>query len=1830
MNRRPRRRSPLAVWQRLVCLLIVVLPPLALAWLAGKHVAGRLDQTLRASAPLAQVEASRALGREVRIGRLTPDLSLGRVVGMALHLRQLGTLPVTAENIAVAADPDRPLSAGGEALVSAERASVAVSVPSLLAGDVSGAFPEIRVFRPRALLVRDASGRFNVSDVLRSRTPPRPNQKPFRTQVFVENGALTFRDYAARLPGAARTPATNFFAALHGTADLRGARAVRFSARGAAARGTKTADRLSDPFDVVGAAARGPAPGTPQPAGSPPVTADPAAARLWATLRVRGADAPYWARYLAPLPAQGPQLVAGRVDEARVSLVFPRLPAARVPRFGPPPPPPPALVSGTARISNGQIVQLPRLRPGEALTALAGEVDFDEITLHAAQPLSGRLLGANVTASGDVLDWRDARRRRVNFSLSAPNAPVLRVVDALLPRGRASLPAGVQLLNGTGSVAGTLVGRLTNPVFGGDVRLPGLAYQGQEARNVVLRGVNYANGLLRLGRVSAAVAGGTFTGSGQARVAAAQPDGTIGALGPGQFEADVSGTLAGADLSRLRVAAARRALARLGALRGSGNVDFVASVRNGRLASGGANVRLANVAARGLTIADARARVLVENGRLIVPALVLDSSLGVARIDGRVGANGGLDLALFAAGVDAGKIARVLGAAGSPATRQIGGRVSGLVYAQGRIGGTLSAPRLSARVRVVQPAWGNYRADVVRGDIVATPTQITLGTPSSPVVVRALPATAAISGTIVLPGRTTAPPRLNLVARLAAPVEVSEAVRLVQRFSAAAGAKPGAPAAPNANFDGLLSAASVSVEGTATNPRVRGTGRLRNVVAANGLSVDRGSVRFGYANGRLDATASITRANGRAVASRVDARARLEKSGALSGTFRSDDLDLALLAPLTREFAPLSGNVRVAGNLGGTLRAPAVSAQVLPVSSSSAAPLTLAGVPARASLGRLAYNGAAGRTSARNLVVALGAGADTRLNLDEAIYDARTGRFSARLAAGVGDVNALVSVLRERVVPRLADTQTAGALAERLRTFGGALRGGSLNVASLRVAGRLAREGNASRIADPEVRLDLSGQNLRVAETLVNTLTTRVSLLGDTLTVAEFEARNDAQDTAITLTGRAGLDARTGRIDPDRPLVLQTNNGSLNLLNAFFPGYDLRGRADVTLVATGRTRAPRIEASLDARDVAAGTRTLGRVSAPRIVLAPREGAAEMIEGVALPPGQIEIADRVLLLNGDNRLDVSGQVPFSYAKLSLPRNEPINLSARLPDQDLDPLLDLAGIPAAQNNGAPTTPTARRNAVAARPPRLVITRDAFAGRIAGEVNVRGTLDRRELSGRVALSGGRFTPPRATGQRTDFVNPVRALDAVLSFAGDTVSVDRFTLALGGPNQPGANFGALNLSGTVNIADVQIGRAGDDNNPAGGLRVSGGRANLSAVFDRFRVVESNLLGGGEAVRGELNGTIAIGGTLGQPTLTSARPLTVSGGYFQIPAVEGEGASAPFNPPINPRFALDAVITDRAPLAVSNGGTFRVEAAGTLAARGTLARPDVQGRLAVVRGFLQQVPTVRFTLQRGGQLFVLFRPNQGTTMDPRTGEETAVNGSQITVRDLVANATVYVPADIAANLSQAASGRDPDDAFSTPRLPVAVSPTAGGRTRRYRITAVVNGPLLSSEDGASGNNGSGGAGSRLTLRTTSDPPLSESQIVALIGTQQQLQIAGAGRVQQALSLAFTQTLYSRVVPSLLSSLTDPLASGLGLEEFGLEYNPDAPLTLRLGKRLPPPLTRFLLGYTRTLGANRLLPGEPNPFELSLTYDLGPRLQIGGSLNEQRRYLYFLRGSFSF
>lgn len=133
----------------------------------------------------------------------------------------------------------------------------------------------------------------------------------------------------------------------------------------------------------------------------------------------------------------------------------------------------------------------------------------------------------------------------------------------------------------------------------------------------------------------------------------------------------------------------------------------------------------------------------------------------------------------------------------------------------------------------------------------------------------------------------------------------------------------------------------------------------------------------------------------------------------------------------------------------------------------------------------------------------------------------------------------------------------------------------------------------------------------------------------------------------------------------------------------------------------------------------------------------------------------------------------------------------------------------------------------------------------------------------------------------------------------------------------------------------------------------------------------------------------------------------------------------------------------------------------------------------------------------------------------------------------------------------------------------------------RYDINLDITGNLLQDGD--------------LRLRATSDPPdLSEGQILALLG---QRQLVEGFTLNEDPAKQIQAALFQVAVPYLATTLTDRLASSIGLDYLSLDYDPFDQLTLSAAVQM---------GRHLTLSARRQLSspvvGIPPKFDIRLSY----------------------------
>ncbi|MBC8135642.1 MAG: translocation/assembly module TamB domain-containing protein [Fibrella sp.] len=1827
-SRKPHQPSALKWWQRFVCVAVVAVPPIVLLGRLTYGLLDYLDAILAKSAPLASAFASDALGRDVKIGSLTPFLSVREIWGYYRELDKLGTLPVIANDITIA--NGETLAGSGE-LAYIRQLRAFVSVPALLSGNSNTAVTKIEVESPRLYLVRRKDGSFNVQELVKKDTkPPGP---PFLTVITLTDAAIRFEDRASRFP----QPQTSDLYPVSATGIL-GARSLRFDVRAQAKAGTATARRLRGTVLASGAFAQG------RP-GSRPDTALPSDPQYTLRTQIPDADVAYFARYLFGNFADF-SLTGGRASNATVTFVGPTVAQtlaadARQEKTtkkleGPAPS---IIFVSTLSGVGGRINSLP-----SPVENVSGNVRFVSAGDLISFDLDGTTFSAPFALRGSV--WALNRKPntegpRLAVRFDAPRVPLSRV----LPAFKANLPKGVSV-GGDASASGFITGTPNDLAGNATVAVPRIAVQGATTIQNLSADLAYSKGVLQASRVTAQTnLGGAVAGSGRVRFGETLRGGTAFRILP-QSEIASDFSLQADRVSLPRVAALANATetARKLALAGTANVIVAGSSR-------GTSVSLtADVATRGLSVSGiafpvAEARVVVRDNVVLTPLARFESpSVGSLYVSGdssllasTANKSAPLSLRFAANALDAGRIARAFGIAD----------VGGIVNATGTVTGTVAAPRLNvSRFSAVNPRYQQYTLQSVTGaNIIATKDAVTIPA-RSPLVARRFPATVTVSGRVreFFPGTANAKlrPLLDLDTRLTN-IDYTTIAPFLPK------PKDGTPTSPQ-QFAGTLTRADVRVSGYADAPRLEGSGSLRRVLLGD-YPVETGEFQFAYENGAI----SIPFATVDASVGTITAKGTLTRSGFVYGSFDAPALDLSRVSYLTEQTATLGGILAVSGTFSGKRDRPVVTASIKPSN------IVVAGTEIKnLSATNVRYIANIEQNIQRIEIprISLEQEGDTRLLVEGGAYDFKRKYFAATVTLRSGSIGSLLSALRESAFAQTQrGKQALAGLASLPNPLNGAFpaerpngesggtvatnrivisgNAGEKGVANYRVRGEIyANDLRAGQYAADTVRIGLDrgseasvapGQpnigtqieasNVRIGDFLAEQVQANGSLVGETVTVNS--ARLVSGSSTINASGNAGI-GENGRINAS----VDSNAVSFDLLRAFAPTLPFDGTFDITAFATGLTRSPDIRASLGGQDVIVVPRTVaGEATATTEAIQADPNAVRLSFNAIARVQQEADGKRFFELNsvqisrrGGGQLLAEAKLPFSYASPYILPEEPLSVSVNLPNLELTTL-------------NPATP------IAPDPAKAPATRNDglrfLGGSLQGAVTLSGTLRKPDLRGSVAVKDGEIALPTVRGRET--FNRIKDWDAEVKLNGSLVDLDS-VIALARPDGSGNN-GKLTLAGSATVRELEtalnsLGTLGvppppTPRRPQAPVASPTTTINsFTATFDDFQPVAENVLTLfpasdeereeaaakgetvktrpilNESIRGTFNGKIIASGNVATPLIATpaGEPLRVTNLRLIPPGSQPENDAAPVVADAGPRFAIEIDAPGKNTIALA--GLVSIDLSGTASLGGSLGRPSLQSSFLTQGGVLQYF-LGRFTLDKGGAVSVNYLGNTGNVEFSESNPVTA-------------RTTAYLlPGNSLDGTSQTRGG-----------LPIASArPTADGRGTRYRITAQLAGRFNFGANANPENN---------TFKPifTSEPQLSESQIYALLVPRSQLAGVASGNFQQATGQLLNTVLNQSVIPGLFSPIEQRLADTFGLEQFSVDYSPSAPLTINLLKRLPDPLDRFLVSYTRSVQTSGVRSGGPVPFTAGLLFELYelrvranqpiPRISFGLFTNEQQ------------
>ncbi len=158
----------------------------------------------------------------------------------------------------------------------------------------------------------------------------------------------------------------------------------------------------------------------------------------------------------------------------------------------------------------------------------------------------------------------------------------------------------------------------------------------------------------------------------------------------------------------------------------------------------------------------------------------------------------------------------------------------------------------------------------------------------------------------------------------------------------------------------------------------------------------------------------------------------------------------------------------------------------------------------------------------------------------------------------------------------------------------------------------------------------------------------------------------------------------------------------------------------------------------------------------------------------------------------------------------------------------------------------------------------------------------------------------------------------------------------------------------------------------------------------------------------------------------------------------------------------------------------------------------------------------------------------------------------------------------------------------------------ARARVSQYRIEMHLYGPL---ED--------------MQVAMTSNPPLSQEQIYALLGGAANLENLLSGDLGGSLENELAMLLASEVQLRLFKGVETALQEVLGLEEFRIRYDFNQNAEIVIGKEL---FDRFRVQYTRLISHGTL----PSTETFRLSYELTPKITVSFENSELNRQTTFI------
>ena len=616
----------------------------------------------------------------------------------------------------------------------------------------------------------------------------------------------------------------------------------------------------------------------------------------------------------------------------------------------------------------------------------------------------------------------------------------------------------------------------------------------------------------------------------------------------------------------------------------------------------------------------------------------------------------------------------------------------GKVQFVGEITGTAASPTFKGDVEAYKMAVSGIEVERIAGSVEANRKRVDL---KDMVVYKQL-GTMTVSGTINNPMEKSPKLALNVSADS---IDIDGIAKIFK-----------SPVLP-----GGSAFADINISGDFRNPMAEGKLRVEGA-SYREMPIDSLSAELHYADKNL----KIDELTAKSGESTLTASGDILNNDRIDVKFNASRIGLNKLCDYTQKYAYMRGNLSASGRVEGSLKSPKVDLE--------------------ADCQNLVINGQQfaqlhGRASWEKTIITV---SDFKLTDDRssieiplASYD--TSSKLAALSVDLKDVSA--GKIQALMDASPAPIRSKNAFLSRFRTpFGGTVNGSLTG--SVRLSGK-------EMMPDLQAEIDVAG--LKYGLSHVDTVRVKGQWQGKLVTLEKLEMLDG--DTNVYAEGSLGpgdavdlrLDAHSLSMDAVRQWVKIPHNFS--------------GLADVTLIASGTTRVPVADISVEiVEPIIAGVK-FDRV---RSRLSTNKVASESASRIYI--------DDLTLVRGERDFSATGYLPVDWAHTTIPSDGSILLETKLDGDSLELLSAFSGIHAETDK---------------------------TGSFEGSVKLEGTVRSPQLAGRLAWHDGRISLPKIN-------QPLEKIDADVILMNDKLSVEKFT----GVSAEGGSF---TVAGHIALADLK-----------------------------------------------------------------------------------------------------------------------------------------------------------------------------------------------------------------------------------------------------------------------------------------------------------------------------------------------------------------------------------------------------------------------------------------